>query len=179
MTNVDGYGHDIVPIDTVEGDQESEDKKSLELVQDLFNDPNGDESMITLRQKLRRDREVTGNGYIEIIRNLNDEPTLMFWMDAKKTRLCPLDKKPTAIKISVTRGGNRIEISSEKRFRRFAMITQSMGMTRSGTSPQLRYFKEFGDPRRMNALTGKYLNEDEFTKRASRSAEKSILKRLK
>lgn len=160
VTNIDGYGHDILPMEGAAADQDEAENIKQEFLKDFFSEPNPEQSFVTLRQKVRRDFEVTGNGYIEVVRSLDSKPSLMFWADAKRTRLCPLEKTQVEVDSFVKRGGERIPVKLKKRFRKYAMLLEGAAHSGDG-SKNFRYFKEYGDPRPMNALTGEYLTDTE------------------
>lgn len=158
--NVDGFGHDIVPVDGVDGDAKAvaSSPEQVQLEQ-FFSNPNDRESMIALRQKLRRDKLVTGNAYLEIVRDREGFPFAAFWADARRMRLCKLTD-PVLVDIQLERRGTTVTAKVEKQFRKFCMIYGIISATGEVLN-KIRYFKEFGDPRLMDAKTGKYLAEGE------------------
>lgn len=149
VENVDGYGHRIVPIEGSELDLTEEEQKQKEILEAFFRTPNGIESFGEIREKLRRDIEVTGNGYLEVVRNGAGKPHMLFWLDAKKTRLLPMDSERVAVQVFLDRDGKIVPETILRQFRRFAMIDSS--------GKNLVYFKEFGDPRPMDANTGEFV----------------------
>lgn len=155
--NIDGFGWEIIPVDGVESDLEVADKQGSpekQLLQDFFNTPNGIESFKTIKKNIRRDFEVTGNAYIEVYRNFKKQPQLVYWMDAQRVRICPLEDKDVEYEVSLIRGGSEVKIKTKKKFRKYAML---YSMTRQNPiNMKIRYFKEYGDPRSMNSLTGHY-----------------------
>lgn len=149
IQNVDGYGHRIVPASGSELDLSEEERKEKEKIEDFFRTPNGVESFSEIREKLRRDLEVTGNGYLEVVRNTLGEPHLLFWLDARKTRLLPLDEERVPVKVSLKRNGKLMTETVYRQFRRFVYIHET-------TEKALVYFKEYGDPRTLDAETGEF-----------------------
>jgi PBSX family phage portal protein len=104
-----------------------------------------DESFISLRKKTRNDLEIMGNAYWEVIRDKSGQIVQFTYVPGTSMRLLPLDKilTPTIIKIK------RTKITYEdkeilRRFRKFVQIHEGCKV----------YFKEFGDPRVISALTG-------------------------
>jgi len=146
VQNVDGFGQVVEPDEGVLGDGAAQDSPAKRLLEDLFEHPNPEYSFTELRKRLRRDLEVTGNAYMEVVRNLSGEPQLFFWVDARRVRLSRLDEQATDVVMTVPRGGTVQKIPVQKKFRRLAMITAR------GVAPV--WFKEFGDPRRISATTG-------------------------
>lgn len=104
-----------------------------------------DDSFVGLREKSRNDHEVTGNGYWEVRRNAAGRIAQFTYVPAHSVRLLPIEYTATEI-----RARERISLLSteyttrHRRFRRFVQIVANRVM----------YFREFGDPRAMNALTG-------------------------
>lgn len=163
VQNIDGFGWEILPRSGTEADKldeegkaESESKKKLE---EFFQTPNGMESFTAIKKQVRRDFFVTGNGYIEVVRNLKKEPQLLFWTDAKRIRLCPLEDREVQTTIAVLRGGKWLELPFRKKFRKYLMVLNPSKES-FATAPRYRYFKEYRDPRRMDANTGMYWGDD-------------------
>lgn len=157
--NVGGYGWKIKPKDGSEVDnlppaEKYEAHPEKVKLENLFDCPNGQESFSALREFVDRDYNVTGNGYIEVVRNLKGEPALLFWLDAKRMRLTPLDDEHTTIVLNVSRDGKDIKIPSRKRFRKYVMGISNPKAVTGTLGKDVRFFKEFGDPRNINAFTG-------------------------
>ncbi|PFS53461.1 phage portal protein [Bacillus cereus] len=88
------------------------------------------------------DKETTGNGYIEVIRNLEGKPAEVVNMLPQYMRVTRKDDKPQDVTYFV----NGKEIKRKKIFRRYV---QQVGVVDT-------YFKEFGDPRFLNKETGEF-----------------------
>lgn len=146
VQNVDGFGQTVEPDVGVLGDAAPQDSPTRRLLEDLFEYPNPEYSFTELRKRLRRDLEVTGNAYMEVVRNLKGEPQLLFWVDARRVRLSKLDETTTQVSLTLPRGGETQTVTVHKRFRRMAMVSAR------GLRPV--WFKEFGDPRRIDANSG-------------------------
>lgn len=149
IQNVDGYGHRIVPNSGSELDLSEEERNEKERIEAFFETPNGVESFYEIREKLRRDIEVTGNGYLEVVRNTLGKPHLLFWLDAKKTRLLPLDEERVPVEVKLLRDGKIVRETVYRQFRSFVYINEA-------TEKTLVYFKEYGDPRILDAETGEF-----------------------
>lgn len=165
VQNVDGFGYEL----KYTGDPENEGSDAVigerKNIGSFFDRINERESFRTLRINLRRDIEVTGNGYIEIIRFMGGGIATMYHMDSRLVRLQAKQDKPTKYRVKMWRNGKLRPITVMRRFRRYAM------MVSPGSSKKLRWFKEFGDPRKMCAVTGKY--EDELDKKDTIKEEAS------
>lgn len=91
------------------------------------------------------DREKTGNGYIEIIRDGTGLPVGIEYVDAQHMRVC---KKtvPEQVEYTILENGAEKKVRRWKRFRRYVQMIDQEKV----------YFKEYGDPRIMNLRTGKF-----------------------
>ena len=97
ITNVDGTGYDFVSEDTDETD--AEDDPKIDELEEFFAQPWPDMSFKEMRKILRRDLERTGNAYLEVLRNAQDEIVMFRHVDAKMMRILRLDD---AIPVPVT-----------------------------------------------------------------------------
>lgn len=104
-------------------------------------------SFVTMRRRLRQDIEVTGNGYLEVLRDGIGEVCEFTYIPSFTMRLLPLDAASTEVRSMVRTTAITYERRPRKRrFRRFVQVQEQM----------IVYFKEFGDPRIMSAQTGVY-----------------------
>lgn len=157
--NVDGFGFTFEPAEGVkpglDGQYPSEVEEERRRLRNFFNYCNPFESFIKIRRKTRWDLETTGNGYWEILRNGKGEIAGIEHLESYTMRLTPLDKEPTNIVLRIkTDDNNYEEIPHRKRFRRFVQIRDGKKV----------YFKEFGDPRLIDARTGRVLTKEEAQK---------------
>lgn len=151
VDNVDGYGYEIKSqLSDDDNIQVETNPKVIEL-KNFFDGPNDVESFKTIREKMRRDFEVTGNSYLEVIRDRMGKPVMLFWLDARRMRVSCM-RTPVTQKVELTRAGSKLEVDVEKRYRSYCMLSAD-GMS-SGT--KVRYFKQYGDPRVMDATTGEF-----------------------
>ncbi|MGM1447550.1 phage portal protein [Bacillus cereus group sp. BceL305] len=99
------------------------------------------------------DKETTGNGYIEVIRNMDKKPAELINMLPQYMRVMRKDQEPQEVEYVI----NGKSIKRKKLFRRYVQEVDNNTI----------YFKEFGDPRFLNKKTGKYgtvsHGEDEAT----------------
>jgi PBSX family phage portal protein len=112
-----------------------------------------DMSFVELRKRMRTDKEVQGNGYWEVIRNLDGagEVAQIVYIKAFSMRLLPVCE-PVRISSKIKRTPityDTIEINH--RFRGFVQVFQK----------KKTFYKEFGDPRVMSADTGRYYETPE------------------
>jgi PBSX family phage portal protein len=142
VTNIDGTGYDFSSKDEDAEDNEDDDK--IAQLRDFFAEPLPGTNFISLRKKLRRDLEATGNAYLEVLRNAQDQIVFLKHVDSKMMRLVKLDD-PVAVDVTVKRNGADTKITMMKRERRFVQLLN--GVT-------LVYFKEFGASRDVSKSTG-------------------------
>ena len=159
VRNIDGFGYDLhflgTETDSLRGDVQ-EEKKNIEA---FFDKVNENQSFTTVRQLVRQDVEATGNGYFEVVRLKSGEIGLIYYLDCRYTRVQALQDEPVYIQTQLMRGGRLRNVRVAKYFRRYAMV--------SADSQRIRWFKEFGDPRPMDADTGEYATEGPVNNPAS------------
>jgi PBSX family phage portal protein len=120
----------------------SEMKTGLE---EFFREAWPGQSFMTTRRKLRRDLEVLGNGYLEVLRNLEGTLIGLRWIDAKFIRLVKFDD-PIEITKTLRRGGEDLEMTFSGRERRYIEVVGRSAV----------YHKEFGATRDIDKKTGEW-----------------------
>lgn len=148
VTNVDGHGSRLEYVGP-EGEEESPasllEKESFE---ELINYPNDDYSMQVLRDRIRCDYETLGNAYIEIGRDAKGRITMLSHIPAHTVRVTNRDIESTEVEVNLPRQGKQTTKIS-KRFRRYVQLVGARRV----------YFKEFGDPRKIDPRTGQVSNK--------------------
>lgn len=71
VTNIDGTGYDFES--KAESAEDKEDDSQIEQLREFFSEPLPGTNFISLRKSLRRDLEATGNAYLEVLRNAQDQ----------------------------------------------------------------------------------------------------------
>lgn len=141
VANIDGTGYELERRD---GEKMTDaDWSKVKPAFDFFDECWPLTSFDTLRKKVRRDLEATGNGYMEVIRNPVGEIVFVGHLESKLMRLARLDG-PTVVTEKVKRRGSEINITRQKRERRFA---QKLG-------EKLTWFAEYGASRKLDKFTG-------------------------
>lgn len=161
VTNVDGTGFTLMKDlpGSEDDDGENTDPK-IDEMWDFFNEPWPGESFVTQRKRLRRDLHRTGNAYLEVMRNVQDEIVFTRHADSKMMRLVKLENPQSQV-LTVRRRGRDVTMTIQTRYRRFVQIVNGV---------QLRYFKEFGCPLDLDKTTGLWAKPGErlgFQKRAT------------
>ena len=153
--NTDGFGINFFYTGDIEHEKSPEVLAERQMLEDFFKKVNEKESFTTVRKAMRSDLETTGNGYLEIIRTQNGNIGLIYQADSRYIRLQKKQKDSYPIKVKMVRGGRETTVTVNKRFRKFVMIT-------STARNDYRWFKEYGDPRKMDATTGHYEGEEGY-----------------
>lgn len=127
---------------------ETEIEIEYRTVTNFFKYVNRKLSYTQLRKRTRRDYELIGNAFWEILRNhVTSKITGIEWLPAHTVRIGRVDKRFTDYIARVKVSDTEIEERPDKiKFRRYAQIQEA------GTKPV--WYKEFGDPRIMDAETG-------------------------
>ena len=167
VTNIEGFGGRLVlpemPDEELEKNKDAIKAEKTKLKGFLLNfDP--DDDITSLRSKSRRDLELTGNFYWELIpAKLNHEQIVaMKFTEAHTVRITKADDTSTPFeKIEIDpETGEVYKQTFYKRFRRFIQIRNNKKV----------YFKEFADPRVIDRETGKaYKNKAEANKAGVKS----------
>lgn len=144
VTNVHGTGCTI-QYKTTKEEETAEDKTDtkLEEVKAFFDEVFPGVSFKQLRKLIGRDREVFGNAYVEVIRNLRGEMIMLRRLDPKLVRLVRLSD-PLEVDMMLRRGGKEFKTKTVVRFRRFV---QSVGS-------DFVFFKEYGCPQEIDKKSG-------------------------
>lgn len=149
-TNIVGFGTTFnydVDYDKEEKNKQAELDQQWTVYENFFKYCSFDESFTTIMEKVIEDRERIGWGVIEIIPDNSGKPAGIEHIPAHKVRMCKKDKVVTPVQITtLDENGQQVEITVMKRFRKYVQIINGKRV----------YFKEFGDPRKMNCKTGKY-----------------------
>lgn len=140
VTNIAMYGWEIVP--AVEGIPIDEEERRL--LQTFIDSPNADESLRTIHAQTVFSYEKFGHGYVECIRNRKSIPTILRSCPSVTMGVCPKADEDVPVQYDVVRGPSVVQVTEIKKFR---IYRQQQG-------GKFVFFKEFGDPRKLNYKTG-------------------------
>lgn len=140
VTNIAMYGWEIVP--AVEGVPIDEEERRL--LQTFIDSPNADESLRTIHAQTVFSYEKFGHGYVECIRNRKSIPTILRSCPSVTMGVCPKADEDVPVQYDVVRGPSVVQVTEIKKFR---IYRQQQG-------GKFVFFKEFGDPRKLNYKTG-------------------------
>ncbi|PAC67486.1 phage portal protein, partial [Enterobacter cloacae] len=104
-----------------------------------------DESAEVVLGYVLEDREKTGNGFVEVLREGTGKPAGIEYLDAQYLRVCKLSD-PVDVEFRYTENGQVKSLQRKKRFRKYVQVINEKKV----------FFKEYGDPRILNYETGKY-----------------------
>lgn len=155
-TNVDGFGFMLEAIDGIERQEDGKYAPEIEAernrIKHFFEYCNAEESFTKIRKKTRRDYEVVGYAFWEVLRSTTGELAGIEHVPAYTMRLCRTDKEVVHIELKIKdEHNNFMNVPHARRFRKFIQIKDGIQV----------YFKEFGDPRHMNAENGHFLTKAE------------------
>lgn len=109
-------------------------------------------SFTSLRKETREEREITANAYWEVLRDEFGRIESFKRIPSYSMRLMPIDMIPTVAEAKVRISATQIGVKKIiKNFRRFVQVAEGRTV----------YFKEFNDPRCVDALTGRYYLNNE------------------
>lgn len=146
---IDGLGHQYVKAKHLKDKSEEPKEMQAEIaqLQSLFDLCNPDQNMIELRKALRRDFEMTGMAYMEVVRNRIGEIAELYRIPSHSCRLTSSDKAGTVYEQNVRDMSGKFAV--KMRNKKFRRVVQYFGYG------DKVYFKEFGDPRDISLRTGK------------------------
>lgn len=148
VTNIERFGHRLEYIGPEDEQQSQEAETERERIDALLDTPNGEYSFIELRSRLRADRETFGASYMEVLRDNEGAPASFHHLPAFHMRKTKKLSDPITVTTKVWRAGKLVEM---KRSRRFRLYVQRVG-------GRTVYFKELGDPRTIDYLTGQVID---------------------
>lgn len=124
-------------------------------LQSFIEHANSEESLATVMEKTIRDRESVGFGFLEIIRDAVGDISLLRNAPALYTRLCPKHPQEVLVEYDVARGRRIATVREYRLFRRYMQIVAGRQV----------WFKEFGDPRKMDYRNGAFEGESGYDPR--------------
>jgi capsid portal protein len=161
QVNAVGNGYSLNYIGKAEEQENDDVKLKKEFFQDLLDNPNPDKYGHEFFDALVTDFAMLNRAYIEVVRgNVVDEieakakskVLALYHVPAVTMRKTAKDEKPVVVKSKLKRYGKVRELPVDRYFRRFAQVT-------AGNPKTYTYFKEFEDPRDIDAATGQVVTD--------------------
>lgn len=125
--------------------------EAMEL-QSFADNANTEESLAKVMSKIIWDREAVGYGFKEVIRDMVGRVSLLRHCPSLNTRLCTLHPEYVQVTTEIKRGRRTATVVEMRRFRRYVQIVNGKQV----------WFREFGDPRRMDYTNGAFEGEPGF-----------------
>ena len=147
--NIDGTGYSVERKDGQPLTEE--DDEPVASIKDFFDYISPEGSFTTVRRQVRRDLEQTGNGYIEVLRDVSGEIVYMNHLEAGITRITKRDP-PIVVTEMIKRRGKERRVQRRAVERRYAQVV--------GT--KLVYFKQFGSNRRLHSAQGLWEGDEKL-----------------
>lgn len=122
-----------------------------------------DESFVELRQNSREDLEVLGNFTWEVLRDKNDRVSRFVQLPFYTMRLTKLTDP---VEVKIKRKVSPIKFEEFPETRRFRKFVQEIGM-------EVRYYKEFGDPRLISKKDGRVFKDRNEYEEAKKNDEEN------
>lgn len=144
-SNIAGTGFIIGLEDEKAEDAQIDSSPDVKKLKAFFKQPWPQTSFSTIRSELANDAEITGNAYMEVIRNLKNEVVMLRRLNAIVTRLCSMSM-PMITTMKLDHMDGEVEMVTRPK-----TYVQMVGGTR-------RYFKEFGCAAQLSAKTGKWVS---------------------
>lgn len=145
VTNIASSGYRIVPCN----EDVEMDAAEAQLLTTFIDNANSEESLVSVYQKLVAQYEKYGFAFLEVIRDASDKVSLIRNAKSASMRVLAATGLPVEVSYSIKRGARRSKVKERRHFKRYVQM-------RSGTRV---YFKAFGDPRRMDYVTGQYATD--------------------
>lgn len=113
---------------------------------------------IHLRQRLRQDYEITGEWYLEVLRDMEGKIRRLSYLPSVSMRQMPLDAETLQVEVKERVDDFTITTQNEHRyFRRYLQVDPD--------KTAQCWFKEIGDPRVLSSRSGKYYESIEELQR--------------
>jgi len=113
-------------------------------------------SLRAIRSRAKHDKHLIGNGYLELIESPNGELIGLNHVHGHTIRMTSLDNAPTVVEVPVNVDFSLKTMRMQTHFRRFVQLR----------SEKLIWFKEAGDPRHLDKVTGEF-GDVPFERRAT------------
>ena len=151
-TNIAGFGYKlkyIVDMNSKDVDEsiKTQAKEDWVRLENFYKYCNFDKSFTSLLQESVSDREYIGFGALEILQNPKGEPAGFEFLPAHTLKISKPDPIPQVVKLdAIGLDGKSLTISFQKKFRKFRQMVENDQV----------WFKEFGDPRKMDKTNGRF-----------------------
>jgi PBSX family phage portal protein len=177
--NIESFGHRFVP--RIRGNlledlpEDLSNKIRLEKIrlENFFANVTIKDSFISFRRKLRKDLELTGNAYIEVVRTIGGEIQNLVQIPSYQMRLGTQEKQYRLVEIPIyeLQEDGSVKVILSKQYRRFRKYVQQRfegyGTSFQVSTSNIMWYKEFLDPADYNCSTGEQEDNLPIDKKAS------------
>jgi PBSX family phage portal protein len=146
VTNIAMYGWEIVAA----SENTPIDRDEELLLQTFIDSPNSDESLRTIHANTVFFYEKFGHSYVEFIRDRKGRVSILRTAPPATIGVCPKSDVDVTVHYDVARGPRIVQVTEIKKFR---IYRQQQG-------GKFVFFKEFGDPRKLDFRTGLFESPD-------------------
>lgn len=156
-TNVVGFGYSFKYRVDINSDEtpdaiKKQAKEEWMKLENFYRNCSFDEDLTYILQDMLDDRERIGYGALEVVQSTKGEPIAINHIPAQTLRISKLHPDIQEVSVNVIDvEGKKQTIRHQKRFRRFCQKLESDNSS--------VWFKEFGDPRKMDCTTGIFEEE--------------------
>lgn len=175
VANIDGFGHRLLPRvkegpDGLEPALAKEVKAEKVRLENFFAYACLTDSFRGFRKQLRKDLESTGNAWFEVIRGINGEIQGFNHLPCYQMRLGVADTQAVLSNMQVLemQQDGSIEVKTIKAWRRFRRHCQTrmsgFKNIQVSSGAEVRWFKDFGDSRVFDNVTGREIVGEEIGK---------------
>ena len=157
VVNTTSNGFSIVPVDSTKT-LEDVNSDEVDTLSSYIQYANSNQSLTTINELIKSDYETYGYSFREIIRSRNGKVSAIRHAPAYNIRILTESEGYVEVIKTIERGGRRTTMREYVLFRRFIQELSSISSNNLslGKGGGRVYFKEFGDPRRMDYRNGNY-----------------------
>lgn len=148
VTNIYGMGYGFDYIGPTNKEQSKEAQDEREMLDNFCQYPNDEYTLTEMKSRLGWDYETTGNSYVECGRDAKGQIVMVSHLPSHTIRITTRQPDPVTVTITLPRANGPMRQTIKKTFRRYVQI---IGAKRI-------FFKEFGDPRKIDPETGQENN---------------------
>lgn len=155
-TNIAGFGYGLrynIDMQSLEIDQGMKDqaKKEWVLLDNFYKYCNFDQSFTDILQRMIDDKEYLGFGVLEVLEDTKGTAAGFDYIPAHTLKISKLDTEFQVVELNIVGAdGKNTKVSFQKRFRKFKQEVDN----------SIVYFKEFGDPRKLDRFSGIYETDE-------------------
>lgn len=161
VTNTVKFGHRLVESDELTDENRDEHAEAIQAerraLKARLSAVHPKHSLTAIRSRAKHDKHLVGNGYLELVETAKGELVGLNHVHGHTIRMTTLDDQPVVVEVPVVVDFSLQTVRMQTRFRRFVQLRQQ----------RLVWFKEAGDPRKLDKETGEFGENVPFEKQAT------------